>query len=75
MLTFENSQAQGIVEQNLGADAKKELGDLDFQPFPDLDDAVKNDVEYLKGTKLVADTTTISGWVYDVQTGKVRHVA
>ena len=74
MLTFQNSDARSIVEKNLGSEAKQELGDLDFQPFPDLDSAVKDDVEYLKKSKLVADTTTVSGWVYEVESGKVRSV-
>ena len=74
MLTFQNADAHAVVEQNLGSEAKSELGDLDFQPFPDLDGAVKDDVEYLKKTKLVADSTVVSGWVYEVETGKVRSV-
>lgn len=34
MLTFTNSDAKGLVEKNLGSEATKELGDLDFLPFP-----------------------------------------
>lgn len=34
MLTFTNSDAKGIVEKNLGSEATKQLGDLDFLPFP-----------------------------------------
>lgn len=73
MLTFQNSDAHGIVEKNLGAEAKKELGDLDFQPFPELEGAVKSDVELLKKSNLVADVP-VTGWVYEVETGKVRSV-
>jgi carbonic anhydrase len=74
MLTFQNADAQGIVEKNLGPEARQELGSLDFQPFPDLDQAVKDDVELLRKTKLVADDVAITGWVYEVETGKVRQV-
>ena len=35
MLTFTNKDAQGIVEKNLGPEARAELGDLDFLPFPE----------------------------------------
>lgn len=76
MLTFQNEDAYGIVEKNLGAEAAQELksSKLDFLPFPELEAAVGDDVKYLKGTKLVPDSVTISGWVYECETGKTRQV-
>jgi carbonic anhydrase len=58
------------------ADAEAELKqrNLDFLPFPELDQAVKDDVSFLRSTKLVPDSVTISGWVYEVETGKTRRV-
>ena len=46
----------------------------DFLPFPKLEEAVKSDVEFLKTSKLIPDSIKISGWVYEVETGKVRSV-
>jgi carbonic anhydrase len=40
-----------------------------------LDGAVKDDLTYLRGSKLVPGNITLSGWVYEVETGKVRQVA
>lgn len=74
MLTFKNEDAHGVVEKNLGAGGKDELAGLDFQPFPDLEKGVEDDVKYLKGSKAIPDSVTISGWVYEVETGKVKHV-
>lgn len=74
MLTFRNEDAHKVIEANLGQDGATELAGLDFLPFPDLDDAVRDDVAYLQGSKAVADGVTISGWVYEVETGKVRAV-
>lgn len=76
MLTFDNETATGVVEKNLGPEGKAELKKFggDFQPFPDLEKAVESDVSLLKESKLVAKGTTISGWVYDVETGKVRQI-
>ena len=76
MLTFQNSDAAAIVEKNLGPEAGKELKErnLDFLPFPQLEKAVEDDVELLKKSKLVADDVVISGWVYEVETGKTRRV-
>jgi len=76
MLTFKNEDAHSIVEKNLGSEATAELKSrgLDFLAFPELEDAVKADVQYLKKTKLVPDSVTISGWVYEVETGKTVRV-
>ncbi|MCJ1300509.1 hypothetical protein MMC08_003306 [Hypocenomyce scalaris] len=74
MLTFKNDDAHAVVEKNLGAEAKRELADLDFQPFPQLEKAVEDDVSYLKASKAIPDGIKISGWVYEVESGKVRPV-
>jgi carbonic anhydrase len=47
---------------------------LDFLPFPQLEAAVADDVEFLKRSKLVSEAVVISGWVYEVETGKTRRV-
>jgi carbonic anhydrase len=47
---------------------------LDFLPFPELERAVVEDVEFLRTSKLVAESVVISGWVYEVETGKTRRV-
>ncbi|KAK5656783.1 hypothetical protein OQA88_4331 [Cercophora sp. LCS_1] len=76
MLTFKNEDAYGIVEKNLGAEAVAELKakNLDFLPFPELEKAVEEDVAFLKASKAVPESVTISGWVYEVETGKTRRV-
>ncbi|KAH6850554.1 carbonic anhydrase [Chaetomium sp. MPI-CAGE-AT-0009] len=76
MLTFKNEDAYGIVEKQLGPAAVEELKEknLDFLPFPELETAVVEDVEFLKASKLVPESVTISGWVYEVGTGKTRRV-
>ena len=74
MLTFKNEDAHAVVEKNLGREAASELKGLDFLPFPALEQAVKDDVGFLKEAKAVPDGITISGWVYEVETGKVKQV-
>ncbi len=76
MLTFSNEDATGLVKKNLGEDAVADLAAFknDFQTFPKLEDAVKEDVEFLKGSKLIPEAVAISGWVYEVETGKVKSV-
>lgn len=74
MLTFKNEDAHAVVEKNLGPEGKRELAGLDFQPFSDLEQGVRDDVAFLKGSKAIPDAVTVSGWVYEVETGKVRSV-
>lgn len=74
MLTFKNEDAHGLVGKNLGSEAANEIKGLDFLPFPDLEQAVKDDVSYLRALKAVPNDVTVSGWVYEVETGKVKSV-
>lgn len=74
MLTFKNDDVHAVVEKNIGAEAKKELAGLDFQPFSNLEQAVKDDVKYLKESKAIPESAVVSGWVYEVETGKIRSV-
>ncbi|KAG7289254.1 hypothetical protein NEMBOFW57_005619 [Staphylotrichum longicolle] len=76
MLTFQNEDAYGVVGKNLGEEAAQELEQrkLDFLPFPELEKAIEEDVEFLRRSKLVPDSVVISGWVYEVETGKTRRV-
>jgi len=74
MLTFSNEDARGIVAKNLGPAAAAELAALDFLPFPDLEQAVRDDVAFLTKSAAVPADVAISGWVYEVETGKVRKV-
>lgn len=73
MLTFKNEDARGVVAKNKGDVAAREVENLDFLPFPDLEQAVKDDVAWLK-SKAVEEGVKVTGWVYEVETGKVRKV-
>jgi carbonic anhydrase len=74
MLTFTNDDAHGIVKKNLGDEGSKAIGNLDFLPFPKLEEAVVDDLKFLKESKAIPEYVTLSGWVYEVETGKVRRV-
>jgi carbonic anhydrase len=71
MLTFQNEDVHEKVRQDLGADARE----IDFMPFGDVDASVRDDVEFLKESTLVADDTEIRGFVYDVSTRRLSEVA
>jgi carbonic anhydrase len=70
MLTFTNRDLRDKVRDDLGQDT----GEFDFLPFQDLDESVRQDIEFLQATQLLNPDTLIRGFVYDVQTGKLREV-
>lgn len=71
MLTFNNEDLQKSLKEKYPA-VSDEIGAIDFYPFSDLEKSVKNDVKYLKEHPLVLEESVITGWIYDVKTGKVR---
>jgi carbonic anhydrase len=74
MLTFTSDVARGLVGSNIGPEAADEVKDLDFLTFPDLEAAVREDVAWLKTKKSVPDDVPITGWIYDVRSGKASKV-
>ncbi|KAK9471837.1 carbonic anhydrase [Dipodascopsis tothii] len=71
MLTFTSDHLHGLLAERLGADP---VPAVDFLPFSDLDQSVRDDVAYLRNSGAVPADIPISGWVYDVTTGAVRPV-
>ena len=70
MLTFSNRDLRQRVQEDLGQDT----GEFDFLPFKNLDDSVREDIDFLQATQLLDPETLIRGFVYDVRTGKLREV-
>ena len=70
MLTFSNRDLRQRVQADLGQDT----GEFDFLPFKNLDDSVREDIDFLQATQLLDPETLIRGFVYDVKTGKLREV-
>jgi carbonic anhydrase len=71
MLTFTTPQLQGVLKERYPEANQAAIDAIDFYPFSHLEQSVKDDVAYLKGHALVKKDSVISGWVYDVKTGKV----
>lgn len=70
MLTFSNDDLRAIVKQELHVDADA----IDFLPFSDLEQSVRDDVEFLKNSPLIPKSISISGFIYDVHNGTVLPV-
>ena len=71
MLTFNNDQLRAKVRATLHADAD----DVDFLPFSDLEQSVREDVAYLRASPLIPDEIPVRGFIYDVNTGALTEVA
>lgn len=46
---------------------------IDFLPFADLEESVREGVRRVRATPLLADVD-VTGWVYEVETGRLREV-
>ncbi len=71
MLTFTNEELAGKCRDELGVD----VHGLDFLPFKDLEQSVRDDVETLRSSPLIPSDVTVSGAIYDVRTGKLKPIA
>ena len=71
MLTFTNDQLRDKLKSETGSDASE----IDFLPFPDLDQSVRDDVKRIKDSPYVDKDVSVSGFVYDVNTGRLRRIA
>ncbi|KAH9921905.1 carbonic anhydrase [Fomitopsis serialis] len=75
MLSFQTPQLRAIVKESDPSNpALQAVDEIDFLEFPNLEQSVKEDVKWLKENPLVLPETQISGWVYSVETGRVRQI-
>jgi carbonic anhydrase len=70
MLTFTNAQLREQLRRDLDADAST----VDFLPFTDLDESVRRDVETIRSSPFFPRDIPVSGFVYDVRSGRLREV-
>ncbi|TFY53086.1 hypothetical protein EVG20_g10273 [Dentipellis fragilis] len=76
MLHFNTPQLRNIVKDAAPGDADiaARIDAIDFHEFSDVEESIKKDVEWLKEQPLIPEDIAITGWVYEVETGKVRQV-
>ena len=66
MLTFTNAE----VHEKLGPESER----IDFQPFPDAAQRVRQSVETIRSHPLLPDSFGATGFVYDVESGRIEPV-
>jgi carbonic anhydrase len=70
MLTFGNADLRTKLKQELNADAEH----IDFLPFKDLEQSVRDDVVTIKNSPLIPESVEVSGFIYDVKSGRLLPV-
>ena len=70
MLTFDNTTLHGKLQEDLGADAS----DVDFLPFADLEESVREDVQLIRDSPLTPPDVPVRGFIYNVKTGRIHEV-
>lgn len=70
MLTFSNDDLRRKLAETRKADASG----IDFLPFSDLAQSVRDDVGRITASPLLADDIVVSGFISDVRTGQLRQV-
>jgi carbonic anhydrase len=58
----------------LQADTGRDASHIDFLPFSDLEESVRQDVRRIRENPFVAEDVEVSGWIYDVKTGQLQEV-
>jgi carbonic anhydrase len=70
MLTFQNEDLRARLAEDLNVDAS----DIDFLPFSDLLEGVREDVAVIRNSPFIPDEVSVSGLVYDVHSGRLQQV-
>ena len=69
MLTFTDEQLRKKVRDELGAET-----DAPFLAFSDLEKSVRDDVAAIRESRLLLKGAPVTGFIYDVKTGRLRQV-
>lgn len=70
MLGLSNEELQAELQDETGVDASG----IDFLPFSDLDEGVREDVEVLEASPFLDAEVEVAGYVFDVRTGALREI-
>jgi carbonic anhydrase len=71
MLTFTND----VLHEKLADETGEDASNVDFLPFPDVDESVRASVRRVRESPLLPAGFDAAGFVYDVRTGRLREVA
>ena len=70
MLTFTNAQLHEQLADRFGTDTST----IDFLPFADVAQSVRDDIATIRQVPLIPDDIAVSGFIYEVTTGRLMPV-
>jgi carbonic anhydrase len=70
MLTFTNDDLRQKLAKDMGADASQ----VDFLPFSNLEQSVRDDVQRIKESPFIPKDISVRGFIYDVSNGRLTPV-
>ncbi|KAF7320187.1 Carbonic anhydrase [Mycena kentingensis (nom. inval.)] len=72
MVTFRGPDLKQLVKWSRPGDAAcaSQVDKIDFLEFVDLEQSVKDDVQFLKTSPLILEGTKVTGWIHDIETGE-----
>lgn len=70
MLTFTNDD----LRQRLAAETGEDASHIDFLPFTNLEQSVRDDVRRIKDSPFIPQTIPVRGFIYDIHTGQLSEV-
>lgn len=70
MMGFTNEDLRQKLADETGADASE----IDFLPFTDLEDSVRDDVTRIQQSPFIPDDMSVRGFIYDVRTGILSEI-
>ena len=74
LLDASNDEIRARLGREIGPEAAAAAAGIDFLPFPDLDQSVREDVALIRASPLIPDDVTVRGFVYYVETGRLQEV-
>jgi carbonic anhydrase len=70
MTKFTDDVLHGMIRDATGTD----VSDDEYLSFADPEESLRDDVTRLRGVKTFPEGVTVSGWIYDVRTGRITEV-
>ncbi|MCJ1441737.1 MAG: hypothetical protein MMC23_002229 [Stictis urceolatum] len=74
LTNFDNEFIENRVKENAPEKHKHEIDGFDFGEIKNIDEAVRDDVAYIKRDQFIPKDVLVLGYVYDVFSGKLREV-
>jgi carbonic anhydrase len=70
MATFKDEDLQKRISEKYNSNAS----DIKFHSFSDLEENIKNQIKRIRTSPFLSNITSVDGYIYDINTGKIREV-